>query len=105
MDYNAAAHFRNPLYYRYWTKAGLGHGVPFWQAGSFAAGWMCLAAALISPLHGWGELVFSAHMIEHELLVTIAVPLLVLARPAGGSSLGVAAIDPGCRRVNGSALC
>lgn len=47
----------------------------------FAAGWLVLAAALVSPLHEAGEQSFTAHMLEHELLMLVAAPLLVLAEP------------------------
>jgi len=47
----------------------------------FAAGWLTLAAAAVSPLHEAGESSFTLHMIEHELLMLVAAPLLVLARP------------------------
>jgi cytochrome c oxidase assembly factor CtaG len=47
----------------------------------FAAGWAVLAAALVSPLHQAGERSFSAHMLEHELLMLAAAPLLALAEP------------------------
>ena len=47
----------------------------------FAAGWIVLAGAVTSPLHEAGERSFTAHMIEHELLMLAAAPLLVLARP------------------------
>lgn len=47
----------------------------------FAAGWLTLAAAAISPLHEAGESSFTLHMIEHELLMLIAAPLLMMSRP------------------------
>lgn len=47
----------------------------------FAAGWLALAGALVSPLHQAGERAFSAHMLEHELLMLVAAPLLVLSQP------------------------
>lgn len=47
----------------------------------FAAGWMTLAAAVVSPLHQAGERSFAAHMLEHELLMLAAAPLLVLSEP------------------------
>lgn len=47
----------------------------------FAAGWLTLAGALVSPLHEAGERSFTAHMIEHELLMLLAAPLVVLAEP------------------------
>jgi putative membrane protein len=49
----------------------------------FAAGWLSLAGALVSPLHEAGERSFAAHMLEHEILMLVAAPLLVLARPLG----------------------
>jgi cytochrome c oxidase assembly factor CtaG/cytochrome c2 len=53
-----------------------------WENASFAAGMTLVIAALISPLHRVGGVLFSAHMIQHELLMTLAAPLLVLGRPA-----------------------
>jgi len=47
----------------------------------FGCGWLVLAGALVSPLHEAGEQSFTAHMAEHELLMLIAAPLLVLAEP------------------------
>jgi cytochrome c oxidase assembly factor CtaG len=47
----------------------------------FAAGWLVLAGAVVSPLHEAGEHSFAAHMLEHELLMLIAAPLLVLSDP------------------------
>ena len=49
----------------------------------FVAGWLVLAGALLSPLHEAGERSFAAHMLEHELLMLVAAPLLVLSRPVG----------------------
>jgi putative membrane protein len=49
----------------------------------FAGGWFVLAAALVTPLHAAGERSFAAHMFEHELLMLVAAPLLVLSRPVG----------------------
>ena len=65
-----------------WRQAGGGHGVRHWQALGFAIGWIALAVALVSPLHALGETLFSAHMAQHELLMAVAAPLLVLGRPA-----------------------
>ena len=47
----------------------------------FALGWAALVLALVSPVHAWGSVLFSAHMTQHELLMLIAAPLLVLGRP------------------------
>jgi putative membrane protein len=51
------------------------------RAMFFVAGWTLLAAALVSPLHAAGERSFSMHMLEHELLMLAAAPLLVLSSP------------------------
>jgi putative membrane protein len=64
-----------------WQSAGVGRGVRRWEAGAFAAGWLMIALALVSPLHELGGVLFSAHMVQHELLMAVAAPLLVLGRP------------------------
>jgi len=48
----------------------------------FTIGWTVLAVALLSPLHELSERLFAAHMAQHELLMVVAAPLLVLGRPA-----------------------
>jgi putative membrane protein len=58
-----------------------GHGATRAQIASFWAGWISLALALVSPLHPVGEVLFSAHMAQHEVLMLVAAPLLVLSRP------------------------
>src|SRR5215203_1583168 len=66
---------------RLWGNAGVGHGIRRWEALVFGLGWVSLAIALVSPLHLMGEVLFSAHMAQHELLMVVAAPLLVLGRP------------------------
>ena len=68
------------------------------RAGLFAAGWLVLAGALVSPLHEAGERSFAAHMTEHELLMLLASPLLVLSRPLAVMLWG---FGPGARRALG----
>jgi cytochrome c oxidase assembly factor CtaG len=53
------------------------------RAALFYAGWTVLALALTSPLHAAGARSFAAHMLEHELLMLVAAPLLVLSTPVG----------------------
>jgi cytochrome c oxidase assembly factor CtaG len=48
---------------------------------AFWAGWAALSIALVSPLHTLGAVLFSAHMLQHEVLMLVAAPLLVLGRP------------------------
>ena len=66
---------------RLWRNAGSGHGVGRGEALFFGLGWASLAVALVSPLHRLGEALFSAHMVQHELLMVVAAPLLVVGRP------------------------
>jgi putative membrane protein len=51
------------------------------EATAFWSGWAVLAVALVSPLHRLGETLLWAHMAQHELLMVVAAPLLVLGRP------------------------
>jgi cytochrome c oxidase assembly factor CtaG len=62
---------------RLWPRARRLRGA----AIAWLAGWLVLAGALLSPLHALGERMFTAHMIEHELVMAVAAPLLVLGRP------------------------
>ena len=64
-----------------WLEAGVGHGINGWAAASFAAGWLSLVIALISPVHAWGEVLFAAHMTQHEILMLVSAPLCILGRP------------------------
>jgi putative membrane protein len=66
---------------RAWRAAGWGRGVRVWEAGLFAAGWLTLAFAVLSPLATWAEALFWVHMTQHELLVVVVAPLIVAARP------------------------
>ncbi len=52
------------------------------RCASFAAGILTLCIALISPLDALDDQLFSAHMVQHLLLMMVAAPLLVWARPA-----------------------
>jgi putative membrane protein len=57
-------------------------GLAWNSVACFAFGWLSLVAALDSPLHELGEQLFSAHMIQHEILMLISAPLLLLGRPS-----------------------
>ncbi|WP_145660034.1 cytochrome c oxidase assembly protein [Bradyrhizobium stylosanthis] len=54
-----------------------------WQDIACDAGWLTLAGALMSPLHWLGERLLAFHMVEHEILMAVAAPLLVIGRPVG----------------------
>jgi cytochrome c oxidase assembly factor CtaG len=67
-----------------WRRLMLRSGRPrSWRrrAALFAGGLLTLAVALVSPLHEAGERSFALHMTEHELIMLLAAPLLVLAEP------------------------
>lgn len=66
---------------RLWRKAGAGRGIRRVEVGRFTAGWLVLAAALAPPVDALAERSFAVHMLQHELLMVAAAPLLVLARP------------------------
>ena len=66
------------LGFRKRTAKTSGHRLESW---SFVTGWFALFIALVSPLHAWGSVLFSAHMSQHEVLMLVAAPLLVLSRP------------------------
>ena len=51
------------------------------RAAAYCAGILVAALALLSPLDGMSDVLFSAHMAQHELLMLIAAPLIVLGRP------------------------
>jgi putative membrane protein len=65
----------------YWRGASPTHGTQKWESRCYWTGWLTLFVSLVTPLHGMGEVLFSAHMTQHELLMLIAAPLLVLGRP------------------------
>jgi putative membrane protein len=52
-----------------------------WQGASFYAGLAVLSIALASPLDILSEQLFWAHMVQHVLLLVVAPPLIVRARP------------------------
>jgi putative membrane protein len=66
---------------RLWRRAGAGRGVRRGHVLRFAAGWLVLAGALFSPIDALAERSFALHMAQHELLMLVAAPLFVLARP------------------------
>jgi putative membrane protein len=66
---------------RVWRESVRGRERRRFEAWAFIGGWLALFVALVSPLHPWGEVLFSAHMTQHEVLMLVAAPLLVLSRP------------------------
>ena len=58
-----------------------GRGVRTWQLWSYAGGTIALILALVSPLDAMGSVLFSAHMVQHTVLLLLAPPLLVAGAP------------------------
>jgi putative membrane protein len=75
--------------FRLWRHAGFGRGIHLRHFLWFCLGWSSLVFALLSPLHALGQRLFTAHMVEHELLMIVAAPLLVLARAGSAMVWGL----------------
>ena len=58
---------------------------------AFFTGLAVVAAALVSPLDALAAALFSAHMVQHLLLMVVAAPLLAYARPAAALVVGLPA--------------
>ena len=78
------------------------------RTAAFYAGLAVLAVALLSPLDALAEALFSAHMVEHLLLMVVAAPLIAYSHPTAAFVAGTpqAARDgllranvPGLRRA------
>jgi putative membrane protein len=70
-------------HFRVWRSSRTGRAMLLRRGTLFATGWLVIAASLLSPLHQLGSRSFTAHMIEHELLMLVAAPLIAFARPIG----------------------
>ncbi len=64
-----------------WKQGGTGAAFSRWHVAAFSGGLLALAVALISPLAWLADLLFSAHMTQHEILMLVAAPLLVFGQP------------------------
>jgi putative membrane protein len=85
---------------RLWPRSRQSRRPAARQAAWFGAGWAALALALVSPLDSAGSFSFAAHMVQHELLMIVAAPMLVLGRPLG---VWVWSLPAGWRRRTGAA--
>src|SRR6202011_2596513 len=54
---------------------------PAWRLGSFLLGLATIWLAIASPLDAFSDVLLSAHMVEHLLLISFAPPLLLLGYP------------------------
>jgi putative membrane protein len=66
---------------RLWRNAGRGRGLTWVNVSAFGAGLLALVVALLSPLDALSDVLFSAHMGQHEILMLVAAPLLVMGKP------------------------
>lgn len=66
---------------RLWRRSNRGRTERLQQACLFGAGWLALALALVTPLHWLSQRLFTAHMIEHELMMAVAAPLIAASAP------------------------
>jgi putative membrane protein len=55
--------------------------VPRWRTWCWNAGLLILLVALASPIATYDTTLFSAHMVQHLLLMLVAAPLLALGAP------------------------
>jgi len=90
---------------RLWRRAGVGRGINAHEVFRFACGWGVLAAALLPPIDTLADGSFAVHMVQHELLMVVAAPLLVASRTfeawawalRGGGVRALAALARGWR--------
>ncbi len=52
-----------------------------WRTAAFVAGLAAIVAALGTPIDALADELFWVHMVQHILLISVAAPLLALARP------------------------
>jgi cytochrome c oxidase assembly factor CtaG len=65
-----------------WRRGGRrGRGVAPWRVWCYASGLLAVFVALVSPLDAVGGALFSAHMVQHLVLVVVAAPLIALGEP------------------------
>lgn len=60
-----------------WQRSGREHGITRRQWMSFTGAVVMLVLALMSPLDALSSSLFSAHMVQHLILILAAAPLLV----------------------------
>jgi putative membrane protein len=84
-----------------WRTAGIGSGIKPLQAACFGLAELSLSLALLSPLDRLSDGLFAAHMSQHELLMVVAAPLMVVGRPL---TAYLWALPTGIRIKSGRAL-
>ncbi len=74
---------------------------PAWGPAAYLSGLTIIGLALLSPIDAFASSLFIMHMIQHELLVMAAPPLLLLANPLAAV---LWALPPGTRHWLGGWL-
>ena len=67
--------------WRLWRGGHAGRGVSRAEASAFGGGLLALLLATVWPFDALGEWSLAAHMAQHMLLLAVAPPLLLAARP------------------------
>ena len=62
-----------------WTERHRVH--PWWQTALYYSGLLTIVLSIISPLDSLGTHHFTAHMIQHLLIMFVGVPLVLLGAP------------------------
>lgn len=66
-----------------WRLHRRGAAAKRYEHAAFWAGWLVMLGAILPPLDDLAERRFAAHMLQHELLMLVGVPLMVAGRPLG----------------------
>ena len=66
--------------YRRYRRLG-GRRFPRWRVGLLLAGVLLVALALLSPLDAMADISFTFHMVQHQVLMMLSVPLILLGAP------------------------
>jgi len=67
--------------WRVWRSAGYGHGIRPLEALAFGCGFLAIAIALSGPIDELSDRWLAAHMVQHELLMAVAAPLIAASAP------------------------
>jgi putative membrane protein len=67
----------------WWRLRAQGHRnlAPRWRLAAYLGGLLAVAIALLSPVAGLAHMLFSAHMVQHQILLMVAPPCLLLGNP------------------------
>ena len=72
------------VYLRGWTRghALRAHELPAWRAICFCSGVLSFWLAIASPIGVFDDVLLTAHMVQHLILMSIAPPLILLGAPS-----------------------